>query len=255
MVGGLMVTRLRVGSHVVAIGRCRHGRRRPGVTRLSVLRRIRMVMGMLRCYHEWRLLHRGSCEGGSRVGLSHARLGVHALDGDDASQRGIRSWLGKVGLTGLRSGVVRDEVEVLAGRSGDAERLLHQTVGLVSVSLGLAVVLVLVATASRVGRLASVPSAREATSSLALHFPVGQEAARHSAGAPRLAVGPSSHAGLSLIPHKHRAGSNRLPLLLGESSLHSRQDAQSACLEQPDGVGGRSHVAVVGFHLVQEDRV
>lgn len=250
-----MVTRLRVGSGVVVVGRCRHGRRRPGVARLSVLWRIRMVMGMLRCHHEWRLLHRGSCEGGSRIGLSHARLGIHALDGDDASQRGIRSRLGKVGLTRLRSGVVRDEVEVLAGRSGDTKRLLHEAVGLVSVSLGLVLVLVLVTTASRVGRLASVPSSREAASSLALHFAVGQEAARHSAGAPRLAVGPSSHAGLSLIPHKHRAGSNRLPLLLREPSLHSRQDTQSACLEQPNGVGRRSHVSVIGFHLVQEDRV
>lgn len=99
-------------------------------------------------------------------------------------------------------------MEVLASGGGDAKGLLHKTVGLVSISLRLAVILVLVATAARVGRLAGVSSTGEATTSLALHFAVGQEATRHSAGAPRLAVGPSSHAGFSLIPDKDGAGSN-----------------------------------------------
>lgn len=116
-------------------------------------------------------------------------------------------------------------MEVLAVGSGDAEGLLHEAIGLVPVAFGFAVVLVLVATTSRVGRLAGVSSAGKATAPLALHFAVRQETARHSAGAPRLAVGPSSHAGFSLIPHKYRAGSDGLALLLGQSSLDSGQDA------------------------------
>lgn len=93
-------------------------------------------------------------------------------------------------------------MEVLAGRGGDAKGLLHQTVGLVAVALWLVVVHVVLGT--RVGRLAvSSAVGAKAASSLALHFTVGEKAARDSAGAPRLAVGPSTHAGLALIPDEH----------------------------------------------------
>lgn len=76
-------------------------------------------------------------------------------------------------------------MEVLASGGGDAERLLHEAIRLVSVALGLAVFLVLIAAAARVGSLAGTPSATaEAAATLALHLAVGQKAARDSAGAP-----------------------------------------------------------------------
>lgn len=104
---------------------------------------------------------------------------------------------------------------MLAARGGDAKGLLHETVGLVAVALGLVVVHVFLGTRARVGRLA-ISSAiwAKATSSLALHFTVGEKATRDSAGAPRLAVGPSTHAGLALIPDEDGARTDGLPLLL-----------------------------------------
>lgn len=94
-------------------------------------------------------------------------------------------------------------MKVLAGRSGDAEGLLHQTVRLVSVALRLAVLLVFVATAARVGSLAGTTSAAaKAATALALHLAVCQEAARNSAGTPRLSIGPSPHAGFPLVPNE-----------------------------------------------------
>ncbi len=136
--------------------------------------------------HVGTLLHGGSRDrGAGRV--VHRRLGVHALDRHNVSQRGIRRRLGELGRVAR---VVADEVEMLAIRGGDAERLLHQAVGLVSVSVGsFAVhVLVLVAAPSAVGGLAhGAPrgSGNElAPSALALHLAVGQEAARDAAGTP-----------------------------------------------------------------------
>lgn len=74
---------------------------------------------------------------------------------------------------------------MLALGSGDAEGLLHEAVGLVPVPVGLTVVVVLVATASRVWCLAGTPPrCAEATPALALHFTVGEEASRDPAGAP-----------------------------------------------------------------------
>jgi hypothetical protein len=61
------------------------------------------------------LLHGCSRERGSLVGLAHARLGVHALDGNDGAEVGIRRGLRKLGLAWLGSRVVGNEVEMLAG--------------------------------------------------------------------------------------------------------------------------------------------
>lgn len=95
-------------------------------------------------------------------------------------------------------------MEVLARRCGDTEGLLHKTVCLVTVALRLAIILILVAGTTRLRGLAIVsPPIAEATASLALHLAVGEEAAGDSAGAPRLAVCPSPHASLALIPNKH----------------------------------------------------
>ena len=103
---------------------------------------------------------------------------------------------------------------MLAGRVGDAERLLRQAVGLVPVTVRFPIVLVLVTTAARVRSLPSAsPAAAECVPPLALHLSIGQEAPRHAAGAPRLAVGPSPHACLPFIPDKDGAGPDRLPFL------------------------------------------
>ena len=211
-----------------------------------------MAVAVLRRHHEGRLLHRRARECRGLVGLAHARLGIHALDRHYASKRRVGGWLRQVGLAGLGPGVVGDQVEVLAVGGRDAEGLLHQAVCLVAVPLGLAVVLVLVATAARVGRLAGgAPSRAEASASLAFHLAVRQEAARHAAGAPRLAVRPPPHAGLALIPHEDGARADRLPLLLRQAPLHSGQQAQATGLEKLDGVAGGPHVAVVRLHLVR----
>lgn len=77
-------------------------------------------------------------------------------------------------------------MKVLAALGRDAEGLLHKTVGLVSVSVWLVVLLVLVTRASRVWRLAlAAPlGASIAASPLSLHFPVREEAPRHTTRAP-----------------------------------------------------------------------
>lgn len=142
-------------------------------------------------------------------------------------------------------------MEVLARRRCDAEGLFDQAIGLVLVALGAVIVgLLVAAAASRVRCSAGAFRRVEGGKALplALHLSVRQEAARHPAGAPGLAVGPSPHAGLALVPHKDRAGANQLPLLLGESPLHARQQSGSACLEQFDSVGRCPDMAVVSLH-------
>lgn len=68
-----------------------------------------------------------------RLRLVHGRLGVHVLWGADVSQLCVVCGLWEVARVGAR--VVADEVEVLAALGGDAEGLLHQTVGLVAVAV------------------------------------------------------------------------------------------------------------------------
>jgi hypothetical protein len=64
----------------VAVGRSSGGRRRPTISML----RIGTVRLLTRLSHI-RLLHRGTGESGSGVGLAHARLGIHALDRSNSS--------------------------------------------------------------------------------------------------------------------------------------------------------------------------
>lgn len=67
---------------------------------------------------------------------------------------------------------------MLAGRSCYAERLLHETICLVSVPLWFAIVVIFVTAAAGFRSLAVPSSAStKATASLTLHFAVGQEAA------------------------------------------------------------------------------
>lgn len=140
---------------------------------------------------------------------------------------------------------------MLAGRGCYAKRLLHQTIGLVAVSLGLAVVQLVLAVAARL-RASSVRAARRGakpSASLALHLAVGKEASRHARCAPRLAVGPAAHAGFALVPYENGAGANRLPFLLRKATLDAGQEAEAACLKELDGVCWVPYVAVVRLHL------
>lgn len=139
-------------------------------------------------------------------------------------------------------------MEVTALCSSDAEGLFHESVGLVLVAIGFAVVLL--TAVARIGGFASASLATpKPVTSLALHLSVRQEAARHAASTPRLPVGPSPHPGFSLIPDEDRAGPNGLPLFLRQSPLYSRQQAQSASLEELDGLCGSPHNAIKRFHL------
>lgn len=70
----------------------------------------------------------------------HAGLGVHALHRHDVAEAGIRARLKHLRLVGMWPGEVGDEVKVLALRSRDTERLLHESIRLVSVAVRLAIV-------------------------------------------------------------------------------------------------------------------
>lgn len=69
-------------------------------------------------------------------------------------QAGICAGLRQLGLIGVWPGIVGNQVKVLALGGGDTERLFHEAVRLVSVSVRLAVVRVHVTTAARIWRLA-----------------------------------------------------------------------------------------------------
>lgn len=137
------------------------------------------------------------------LGLVDSRLRVHVLGWSNVSQLRVVGRLWEIVRVG--AGVVADEMEVLATGRCDTERLLHETVWLVAVAIW--AFAVRVASCGAVRRLAARPLDQwwcwRCASSLALHFSVGQEAARHSARTPRLAVCPSPHAGLALVPHEH----------------------------------------------------
>ena len=188
------------------------GRWRPLVARVRrILRVVAVVRGRL-VVMRWvvRLVHRRPGRGWRR-GLGQARFGVHALGGNDVSECRIVARLWQVQRA---PGIVGDQVEMLARRVGDAERLLRQPVRLVPVPVRLPVIVVLVAAAARVRRLAGAPpAAAKGVPSLAFHLPVGEEAPGYPARAPGFAVGPSPHACFPFVPDEDGAGPDRLPLL------------------------------------------
>lgn len=95
-------------------------------------------------------------------------------------------------------------MQVLPGRSSDAEGLLHEPIRFVSVPIRLSLVMVLVATAARVGGFTSTsPAAPKTASSLALHLPIGEETTGDAAGTPRFPVGPSPHSRFPLVPNEN----------------------------------------------------
>ena len=156
-------------------------------------------------------------------------------------------------------------MEVVARGRHDAERLLHQAVRFVSVairSLVLRLLQIRIVPSAILRRPPTVGASGHgrwwrrrrkdralAASTLTFHLSIGQEAAGDPTGTPRFPIGPPSHAGLPFIPHKDRSGLNRLPLLFRQSSLDSREQAETACLEQDDCICGCPHVACIGLHV------
>ena len=133
-------------------------------------------------------------------------------------------------------------------RGGDAERLLHESIGLVTISVDL--VITKVSAVGRmiisIGRGAFVASS--SSTAFSFHFAIGEKGPGDSACTPRFSVCPSSHAGFSLVPDKHTARADRRPFLLRESSLDPGQDIETACFKEEDGVCRRAHMSVVCFH-------
>lgn len=107
----------------------------------------------------------------------------------------------------MGAGIVRDQVEVLTLRGGNAEGLLHETVGLVSITVRalLTVGSIIIGTVRGFVGPVGRRGGKGVSSPFTLHFAIGQEAAGDSACAPTLAVGPSPHASLSFVPYKDRA--------------------------------------------------
>jgi hypothetical protein len=99
-------------------------------------------------------------------------------------------------------------MQVLAVVGRDAKRLLHQAVGLVSVAVWAVLAAVTVAFAATRAVVAPRRArllhrrCKAVAASLALHFSVSQEAARHSACAPALAICPAAHSRFSFVPHE-----------------------------------------------------
>ena len=205
----------------------------------------------------WRAWHRAAGDSRHIGGFVDGRLGIHSLLRADVLEGWICGGLLKRRSGGLGPGVVTDEMEMAAIRGGDTERLLHEAVGLVAVAIrtvgAVLVGLAVLTTVRRVGTVGSIALlalrwSKAAAAALALHLAVGEKAARDSAGTPRLAVSPPTHARFAFIPYKHRSGFDLLALLLGQSSLDPRQDANAAGLEQDNCVLRRPYLAVIRLH-------
>lgn len=153
----------------------------------------------------------------------------------------------------MRTCEIADEVQIGALSCGDAEGLLDESIGFVTVAVRS------IGGRSEVGGRIEGSAARHdgsggrgagevATTSLALHLSICQEAAGDPAGAPGLAVGPPTHAGLAFVPDEDGAGLDLLAFLFGETTLHTRQETLPAGFEEHDGVCRRSHLTDVGLH-------
>ena len=111
----------------------------------------------------------------------------------------------------MRASIITDEMEVLSVGGCDAERLLHEPVWLVSVTIRsfFGVHIAIVSTISATVRSLSSSGGdwwcKPASAPLALHFSVRQETARDSTCTPALAICPSSHASFPLVPDKDGA--------------------------------------------------
>jgi len=178
------------------------------------------------------------------------RFWVHALLWSDVTQLRVGGWLHEVLCAHGSAGVVADQVKMLTGGCGDAERLLHQTIGLVAIAVGTVLAVVLTVSRRVLLRVAGEQRGRHAASStLSLHLTIGQEASRYTAGTPGLAVSPPPHACLALVPDKDGTRFDGLSFLLGQTSLDPGKEADPTGFEQNDGIAWSPDVAVIGFHV------
>lgn len=120
-------------------------------------------------------LHRGPGQRW-RIGFVQTRLGVHSLGRYYLPEGWICTRLRQVRRPWMRSGVVGNQVEMLALRRGDAERLLHKAVCLVSVSLRLSFQILITVPAAIWCPAIAPTRVAETASPLSFHFSVGQKA-------------------------------------------------------------------------------
>ena len=171
-----------------------HGSRRPGIRRRVGLRmcsaRTRVCADGMWCNGVARTGHGTASDDGQILLIVDGGFRVQALLRAHMSQRRIRRRLLQVRCGRMRPGVVADQVQMLAGGCGDAERLLHEPIWLVPIPVGtlVAIVAPIVVTAARaLRRLAGSRHGRlrdTTASTLALHFSVRQEAARYATCTP-----------------------------------------------------------------------
>ena len=165
--------------------------------------------------------------------------------------------LHQAGCGRVSAGAVTDQMQMLAGRGGDAERLFHQAVRLISTTVRTVVrhVHVRVAPSGAVRRPAGPGPGSGGGgghggggASSTFHLTVGQEAPGDPAGAPGLAVGPTSHTSLSFVPDEDGTGPDRPSFLLRQSPLNSRQQAQPTGLEKYNGISRSPDLTVISLH-------
>lgn len=196
-----------------------------------------------------RRAHGPTSHGRNSALFLNSRFRVHSLFRADVAKLRVVGGLHEMLRLLRRSGVIADQMKVLAVVGGDGEGLLHEAVGLVAVAIGSTVRILVVGGLSGIATGILVETAR--ATSLAFHLTVGQETSRDTACTPRFAVSPSAHARLALVPDKHRARLDRLPLLLRQTSLDTGEKTDTTCLEKNDGVRRRADVTVVSLHCAQ----
>lgn len=192
------------------------------------------------------IAHRSSSYSGNVALLVHSRIWIHALLRSNVPELRIVRGRHQTIRSGRRSREIADQVQMLTLIGGNAERLLHQTIGLVAIPVWPAIGVVF--RAHHAVAIGILVEARAAT--FAFHFAIGEKTSRHATRGPGLSVRPSSHASFTLVPYKDRAGLDRLPLLFGQTSLHTWEQSDATRLKQDDGVCWSSHMTMIGLHAV-----
>lgn len=192
------------------------------------------------------IAHRSSSYSGNVALLVHGRIWIHALLRSNVPELRIVGGRHQTIRSGRRSREIADQVQMLTLIGGNAERLLHQTIGLVAIPVWPAIGVVF--RAHHAVAIGILVEARAAT--FAFHFAIGEKTSRHATRGPGLSVRPSSHTSFTLVPYKDRAGLDRLPLLFGQTSLHTWEQSDATRLKQDDGVCWSAHMTMIGLHAV-----